>query len=109
MTTGHEIAEVAASRTQDETCKPQTHFGMLKIEKTGSSTLYTILGRFVREHNLNMISQLYGVHINFRAPRGRGRYALVCIPGSERLSVCECVSEWCLHYAWGVVHHFFYK
>ena len=51
--------------------------------------MYTILGRFVREHNLNMISQLYGVHINFRAPKGRGRYALVCIP--ESLSVCEWV------------------
>ena len=56
-----------------ETCsEPQRHFAMIKIEKTGSSTLYTILGRFVREHKLNMISQLRGVHINFRAPRGQG-------------------------------------
>ena len=46
---------------------------MIKIEKTGSSTLYTILGRYVRENNLNMISQLRGVHINFRAPRGKGK------------------------------------
>ena len=58
---------------QVETCsEPQRHFAMIKIEKTGSSTLYTILGRFVREHKLNMISQLRGVHINFRAPRGQG-------------------------------------
>ena len=52
--------------------------------------MYTILGRFVREHNLNMISHLYGVHINFRALRGRGVYVLVCIPGSEHLSMCAC-------------------
>ena len=54
---------------------------MIKIEKTGSSTLYIILGRFVREHKLNMISQLRGVHINFRAPRGQGeeRYNILDI------------------------------
>ena len=46
---------------------------MIKIEKTGSSTLHMILGRFVREHKLNMISQLKGVHINFREPRGAGK------------------------------------
>ena len=64
---------------------PQRHFAMIKIEKTGSSTLYTILGRYVRENNLNMISQLYGVHINFRAPRGKGKDRTQCDTFSNRL------------------------
>ena len=41
----------AVIKSQLSSCKPRTHFAMLKIEKTGSSTLYTILARFVREHN----------------------------------------------------------
>ena len=61
------------ARKEVPTCKPQKHFAMIKIEKTGSSTLHTILGRYVRENNLNMISQLRGVHINFRAPRSIGK------------------------------------
>ena len=55
-------------------CQPVKHFAMTKIEKTGSSTLFTIFARFVRENNLNILVQKNGWHVDWRTPgKGNGK------------------------------------
>lgn len=61
------------NQLKPETCEPVKRFAMIKIEKTGSSTMYTILARFIKENKMNMLSQVHGVHIDFRKPRGQGQ------------------------------------
>ena len=55
-------------------CQPVKHFAMTKIEKPGSSTLFTIFARFVRENNLNILVQKNGWHVDWRTPgKGKGK------------------------------------
>ncbi|XP_067951347.1 galactose-3-O-sulfotransferase 2-like [Watersipora subatra] len=57
------------------TCLPAdriTHFIMTKVEKTGSSTLFAILARFILENQVNNILQQHSMyHINWNHPRGK--------------------------------------
>lgn len=41
------------------------HFIMTKIEKTGSSTLHSILARYVLNNRLNLLNQANGFHIDW--------------------------------------------
>lgn len=64
-------SEINATRASGS-CLPVKHFAMTKIEKTGSSTLYTIFARFTRTNNLNILTQTKGYHIDWRAKRHEG-------------------------------------
>ena len=64
-----------SKETSEISCQAVTHFALTKIEKTGSSTLFTIFSRFVRENNLNLVVQPRKYHIDWRKPRGKGVYS----------------------------------
>ena len=46
---------------------------MTKIEKTGSSTLCNIFGRFIMKKKLDIIIQKSNYHIDWFSPKGEGR------------------------------------
>lgn len=55
-----------------------TSFVLNKVEKTGSSTLFTILARFILANNLNVMVMTYGGHLDVRTEKGAK-------PGEESL------------------------
>ena len=61
-------------------------FVFIKIEKTGSSTLYNIFSRFVHRYQLNLMTapreNLY--HLDFTAPKG-------ACPGRHRHTSQVCL------------------
>ncbi|XP_067934152.1 galactose-3-O-sulfotransferase 2-like isoform X2 [Watersipora subatra] len=53
-----------------ENCEKVHHFVMIKTEKTGSSTLFSILARFILLHQLNIMVTTKGGHLDLRQDRG---------------------------------------
>ncbi|XP_067950204.1 galactosylceramide sulfotransferase-like [Watersipora subatra] len=49
---------------------PVSQFVFTKIEKTGSSTFFAVLSRFVIKHKLNILMQRKRVHIDWKKPKG---------------------------------------
>lgn len=52
--------------------KPVDQFVFTKIEKTGSSTFFTVLARYVIRHKLNILMQKRRVHIDWNVKKGIG-------------------------------------
>lgn len=65
------------------------HFIMTKIEKTGSTTLHSILARYVLNNDLNVLNQEVGFHIDWtKQTKDHGMCTisqLVSIPFFERV------------------------
>ena len=64
---------------KQQSCQPVRHFALAKIEKTGSSTLYTVFARFVRNNKLNILVQTTKAksRIDWRVPRHKGKPSVV--------------------------------
>lgn len=52
-----------------------SQFVLAKVEKTGSSTLSSMLFRFVTENKLNLLAVKHGFHIDWKTERGPGKYS----------------------------------
>ena len=71
--------DILQPNLKQQSCQPERHFALAKIEKTGSSTLYTIFARFVRNNKLNILVQTTKAksHIDWRVPRHKGKPSIV--------------------------------
>lgn len=70
--------------------QPTKHFIMTKIEKTGSTTLYSILGRFLLRNKLNIASQSKAFHIHWTKQKlGEGEYTVISLIGSVNRSIID--------------------
>lgn len=47
-----------------------TRFALIKTEKTASSTLFSILARFILQNQLNVMVMTKGGHLDVSKPRG---------------------------------------